>query len=107
MPQPAFRRCSADPARARRPDGWPPVARGAPLRSGRRTPPAMSRATRPVGFGSMGLKIAVVGGGSTYTPELVEGFAHHADRLRVDELVLLDPDPERLEVVGGLAGRIL
>jgi len=55
----------------------------------------------------MGLKIAVVGGGSTYTPELVEGFVHHADRLPVDEVVLLDPDAERLEVVGGLAGRIL
>ena len=51
----------------------------------------------------MGVKIAVVGGGSTYTPELVEGFVDHADRLTIDELVLLDPDPERLEVVGGLA----
>jgi 6-phospho-beta-glucosidase len=55
----------------------------------------------------MGVKIAVVGGGSTYTPELVEGFVDHADRLPIDELVLLDPDPERLEVVGGLASRIL
>ena len=41
----------------------------------------------------MGLKIAVVGGGSTYTPELVEGFARRADRLPIDELVLLDIDP--------------
>jgi 6-phospho-beta-glucosidase len=55
----------------------------------------------------MGLKIAVVGGGSTYTPELVNGFAVRAAQLPVDELVLLDPDPERLEVVGGLAGRML
>jgi 6-phospho-beta-glucosidase len=55
----------------------------------------------------VGLKVAVVGGGSTYTPELVEGFIGHSDRLPVDELVLLDPDPERLEVVGGLATRIL
>ena len=55
----------------------------------------------------MGLKVAVVGGGSTYTPELVEGFARRAAVLPIDELVLLDPDPERLEVVGGLAGRIL
>ena len=55
----------------------------------------------------MGLKVAVVGGGSTYTPELVEGFARRATVLPIDELVLLDPDPERLEVVGGLAGRIL
>ena len=55
----------------------------------------------------MGLKIAVVGGGSTYTPELVEGLATRSDRLPVDELVLFDVDPERLSVVGGLAGRML
>src|SRR6266508_3124585 len=55
----------------------------------------------------MGLKIAVVGGGSTYTPELVQGFATREDRLPVEELVLLDVDRERLEVVGGLAGRML
>ena len=55
----------------------------------------------------MGVKVAVVGGGSTYTPELVEGFVTRGDRLTVDELVLLDVDAERLEVVGGLAGRML
>jgi 6-phospho-beta-glucosidase len=55
----------------------------------------------------MGLKIAVVGGGSTYTPELVEGFALRHARLPIDELVLLDTDPERLAVVGGLARRML
>lgn len=56
---------------------------------------------------AMGVKVAVVGGGSTYTPELVEGFVTRADRLPVDELVLLDVDRERLDVVGGLAGRML
>jgi 6-phospho-beta-glucosidase len=55
----------------------------------------------------VGVKLAVVGGGSTYTPELIEGIARRADRLPVDELVLLDVDPERLEIVGGLAGRML
>jgi len=55
----------------------------------------------------VGTKVAVIGGGSTYTPELVEGFDVHRDRLPIDEMVLLDPDPDRLEVVGGLAGRIL
>ena len=55
----------------------------------------------------MGLKVAVVGGGSTYTPELVEGFARRASVLPIDELVLLDPDEDRLAIVGGLAGRIL
>jgi 6-phospho-beta-glucosidase len=55
----------------------------------------------------MGVKVAVVGGASTYTPELVEGFVIRADRVPLDDLVLLDVDPERLEVVGGLAGRML
>jgi 6-phospho-beta-glucosidase len=55
----------------------------------------------------MGVKVAVVGGGSTYTPELVEGFVTRANRVPLDDLVLLDVDPERLEVVGGLAGRML
>ena len=55
----------------------------------------------------MGVKVAVVGGGSTYTPELIEGFHTRRDRLPVDELVLQDIDDERLEVVGGLARRIL
>ena len=45
----------------------------------------------------MGLKVAVVGGGSTYTPELVEGFARRAAVLPIDELVLLDPDADRLD----------
>jgi 6-phospho-beta-glucosidase len=53
------------------------------------------------------MKVAVVGGGSTYTPELVSGLARERDRLDVTELVLQDIDPERLEVVGGLAGRML
>ncbi|MBP1705355.1 MAG: hypothetical protein H6Q36_1094 [Chloroflexi bacterium] len=55
----------------------------------------------------MGVKVAVVGGGSTYTPELVDGLASRAGRLPVDELVLLDPAAERLRIVAGLAGRML
>lgn len=55
----------------------------------------------------MGLKVAVVGAGSTYTPELVEGLATRRDRLPVDELLLMDVDAERLAIVGGLASRIL
>jgi 6-phospho-beta-glucosidase len=53
------------------------------------------------------VKIAVIGGGSTYTPELIEGFARRAGVLTVDDLVLHDIDAERLGVLGGLAGRIL
>src|SRR5712691_9383177 len=55
----------------------------------------------------MGLKIAVVGEGSTYTPELVEGFAARQDELPIDEIVLHDLDGDRLDIVGGLARRIL
>ena len=55
----------------------------------------------------MGAKVAVVGGGSTYTPELVEGFVTRGDRLSVDELVLLDIDAARLAIVGAFAGRQL
>jgi 6-phospho-beta-glucosidase len=55
----------------------------------------------------MGVKVAVVGAGSTYTPELVEGFVRRIERFPVDDLALLDVDPDRLDVVGGLAGRML
>jgi 6-phospho-beta-glucosidase len=53
------------------------------------------------------MKIAVVGGGSTYTPELIEGFARRSGVLPFTELVLHDINADRLEVVGGLARRIL
>ncbi|PZT69473.1 6-phospho-beta-glucosidase [Streptomyces sp. SW4] len=52
------------------------------------------------------MKLTVVGGGSTYTPELIDGFARLRDTLPVEELVLVDPAEERLELVGGLARRI-
>ncbi|MFG2191662.1 6-phospho-beta-glucosidase [Streptomyces sp. NPDC048639] len=47
-----------------------------------------------------------MGGGSTYTPELIDGFARLRDTLPVTELVLVDPAQDRLELVGGLARRI-
>jgi 6-phospho-beta-glucosidase len=53
------------------------------------------------------MKIAVVGGGSTYTPELVDGIGRLRDVLPVDELVLVDPAADRLELVAGLGRRIL
>jgi len=53
------------------------------------------------------MKVTVVGAGSTYTPELVEGFVTHAERLPIDELALLDVDGERLDVVSGVSQRIL
>jgi 6-phospho-beta-glucosidase len=53
------------------------------------------------------MKIAVIGGGSTYTPELVSGLSRERDRIDVRELVLQDIDEERREVVGGMAARML
>jgi 6-phospho-beta-glucosidase len=49
------------------------------------------------------MKLAVIGAGSTYTPELVSGLT----RLDVDELALHDIDRERLEIVSGMARRML
>jgi 6-phospho-beta-glucosidase len=53
------------------------------------------------------LKVCVIGGASTYTPELVEGFAARWPALPVEDLTLFDIDAERLAVVGGLSARIL
>jgi 6-phospho-beta-glucosidase len=53
------------------------------------------------------VKVAVVGGGSTYTPELVDGVARLAAAANVTELVLADPDEGRLAVVGPVCARIL
>ncbi|MBT2397294.1 6-phospho-beta-glucosidase [Streptomyces sp. ISL-100] len=52
------------------------------------------------------MKLAVVGGGSTYTPELIDGFARLRDTLPIEELTLVDPAADRLDLVGGLARRI-
>jgi 6-phospho-beta-glucosidase len=52
------------------------------------------------------MKIAVIGAGSSYTPELINGFLERADSLPVSELWLMDVLPERLETVGGFAQRM-
>jgi 6-phospho-beta-glucosidase len=52
------------------------------------------------------MKISVIGGGSTYTPELVKGFIDRQDDLPISELWLMDIDPNRLEIVGGFAQRM-
>jgi 6-phospho-beta-glucosidase len=51
------------------------------------------------------MRMTVVGGGSTYTPELIDGIARL--NVPVEELVLTDPAAERLELVAALARRIL
>jgi len=56
-----------------------------------------------------GVKIATIGGGSSYTPELVEGFIKRYDELPLRELWLVDVEAgkEKLEIVGGLAKRMI
>jgi 6-phospho-beta-glucosidase len=51
------------------------------------------------------MKLAVIGGGSTYTPELADGLGRLAPQ--VTEVVLVDPDEARLAVVGPVSARIM
>ncbi len=53
------------------------------------------------------MKLAIVGGGSTYTPELIDGFARYHDVLPLTEIHLVDPNPERLRLVAGVGRRML
>ncbi|MCL1899943.1 MAG: 6-phospho-beta-glucosidase, partial [Promicromonosporaceae bacterium] len=52
------------------------------------------------------MKLTVIGGGSTYTPELIDGFARLRDVLPLTELALMDPDPHRLSLVAGVSRRM-
>ncbi|AZN39321.1 6-phospho-beta-glucosidase [Paenibacillus albus] len=56
-----------------------------------------------------GLKVVVIGGGSSYTPELVEGFIRYHHELPVRELWLVDIEAglHKLEIVGKLAKRMV
>lgn len=56
-----------------------------------------------------GVKIVTIGGGSSYTPELVEGFIKRYDELPIKELWLVDIEEgqEKLEIVGNLAKRMI
>jgi len=53
------------------------------------------------------LKVAVIGGGSTYTPELINGFLARHETFPVDELWLMDISQERLDIVGSFAQRMV
>jgi 6-phospho-beta-glucosidase len=52
------------------------------------------------------LKAAVIGAGSTYTPELIEGFIDRQKSLNFQTFCLMDIDKRKLEIVGGLAQRM-
>ena len=53
------------------------------------------------------MKIAVIGSGSTYTPELVEGLIQNRDALPVTELSLMDIDDNKRTIVGALVSRMI
>ena len=53
------------------------------------------------------MKVTVIGGGSTYTPELISGFLQRLDSLPLTELWLMDIDPKRLNVVGKFTQRMV
>ena len=55
-----------------------------------------------------GVKIVTIGGGSSYTPELMEGFIKRYDRLPVREIWLVDIEDgrEKVETVGAMAQRM-
>ena len=53
------------------------------------------------------MKVTVIGGGSTYTPELILGFLNQIDSFPLDEICLMDIDESRLAVVGGFAQRMV
>jgi len=57
--------------------------------------------------GSRPLRLAIIGGGSAYTPGLVEGLLRLEARLPVGRLALMDVDEAKLQTVGGLVGRRL
>jgi len=55
------------------------------------------------------IKIVTIGGGSSYTPELIEGFIKRKDELPIKELWLVDIEEgkEKLEIVGAMAQRMV
>ncbi len=52
------------------------------------------------------VKVCVIGGGSTYTPELVDGLLRRRHLLDLHEIHLVDRDDARLEILGPLAARM-
>ena len=53
------------------------------------------------------MKVAVIGGGSTYTPELIDGILQRHDRLPVSIIHLIDIDVERLAIIAAFAKRMV
>ena len=52
------------------------------------------------------LKLAVIGAGSTYSPEIMEGLIQRRDILPFTHITLMDIDQTKLHIVGGLMERM-
>ncbi len=55
----------------------------------------------------MGIKIAVIGGGSSYTPELFADLASETERLDVEQVILMDPNAERAAFIAGVSEKLV
>src|SRR5690554_6313883 len=53
------------------------------------------------------IKLTIIGSGSTYTPELIEGIISKYDALPIYQLDLMDIDSRKLNIVGGLVQRMI
>lgn len=56
---------------------------------------------------SKGLTVSIIGGGSAYTPGLIDGFVRYKTKVPVDEIILMDIDKKKLTIVGGLVETIV
>lgn len=70
------------------------------------TPEADARGWGPPAGTVTHVKVCVIGGGSTYTPELVDGLLRRRHLLDLHEIHLVDHDDARLGVLGPLAARM-
>lgn len=55
----------------------------------------------------MGVKIAVIGGGSSYTPELIARLTSPQTRLEVDEVILMDRNEQKLDLIARVCNKLL
>ncbi len=53
------------------------------------------------------MKLTIIGAGSSYTPELIDGLIQHYDVLPFDDVVLMDVQADRLAVLAGLTERMI
>ena len=53
------------------------------------------------------MKATTIGGGSTYSPGLVQGFVERQEQLGLHELWLMDIGPRRLSIIGGFVRRMV